>query len=181
MANSKRLRLYRLNPDYVMGLSKIDKNVLSTSRDEGKDTRPFVGIVIAHGDIQYCIPLSSPKPKHDHMRSSLDFSKVFDNNKKLIGVLNFNNMIPVNESVLVDLDITVRPDDSAADRAYKLLMRNQLRWCNVNRDLIRKKAAKLYRIVTERPESARGLVKRCCDFKRLEQALDLWESESPKG
>lgn len=174
MASSERLRLYRLDPDYVRELSMVDKNVLSTSRDEGKDKRPFVGIVIAHGDARYCIPLSSPKPKHDRMRSSRDFSKILDDNGKLIGVLNFNNMIPVNESVLIDIDITVRPGDSASDRAYKLLMRNQLKWCNVNRDLIRRKAAKLYRIVTERPETAYGLVKRCCDFKRLEQALDWW-------
>jgi protein AbiQ len=53
-------------------------------------------------------------------------------------------------------------------------MVDQLRWCNDNRDLIRRKAAKLYDIVTLRPESARGLVQRCCDFKLLEAVLETW-------
>lgn len=54
-------------------------------------------------------------------------------------------------------------------------MRDQLRWCNENRDLIVRKAQKLYRIVVERHVSARGLVRRCCDFKRLEQVMEEWE------
>lgn len=34
---------------------------MSISPAEGKDNRPFVGVVIPHGDSRYCIPLSSPK------------------------------------------------------------------------------------------------------------------------
>ena len=108
------------------------------------------------------------------MKADRDFSKITDRDGKLIGVLNFNNMIPVNETVLRDLDLHAYPGDSPSLRAYKELMRDQLRWCNENRDLIHRKAAKLYEIVTEHPESARGLVRRCCDFKRLEQILELW-------
>ena len=109
------------------------------------------------------------------MKADRDFSKIVSDDGKLIGVLNFNNMIPVNDSVLVDLDISVNPGDSARDRAYKLLMQDQLRWCNANRNIIRHKASKLYWIVVERPQTARGLVRRCCDFKRLEQVLDGWK------
>ena len=108
------------------------------------------------------------------MKADRDFSKITDKKGKLIGVLNFNNMIPVCDAVLLDLDITVHKGDSYNLRAYKELMRDQLRWCNENRDLIVRKAQKLYRIVVERPGSARGLVRRCCNFRRPEQAMEEW-------
>ena len=172
--SSERLRLYRLDPLYVRELSKHDRNVLSTLPEQGKANRPFVGIVVVHGDKSYCVPLSSPKPKHEHMKADRDFSKIVDKKGKLIGVLNFNSMIPVDDRVLVDLDLRPNPADSASNRSYKQLMLDQLRWCNENRDLIRRKAAKLYDIVTLRPESASGLVRRCCDFKMLEALLEDW-------
>ena len=40
------------------------------------------------------IPLSSPKKKHDKMCNSLDFQKI-EVDGKLLGVLNYNLMIPV--------------------------------------------------------------------------------------
>ena len=129
-----RLRLYRLDPEYVHELSLHDKRVMSIEPNENKDKRPFVGIVIPHGRRWYCIPLSSPKPKHATMKADRDFSK----------------------------------------KAYKNLMQDQLRWCNDNRELIQRKAAKLYSIVAKKPSSARGLVRRCCDFPALEKLLDSW-------
>lgn len=171
---SDRLRLHRLDLAYVRDLSRHDANVLSTLPEQGKANRPFVGVVVVRGDKKYCVPLSSPKPKHERMRADRDFAKILDRSGKLIGVLNFNNMIPVSDAVLLDLDLRPRPTDSPEDRAYKQLMADQLRWCNDNRDLIRRKAAKLYDIVTLRPESARGLVRRCCDFKLLEEVLATW-------
>ncbi len=173
---SDRLRLNKLDTEYVRELARVDHNVLSTLPEQGKANRPFVGVVVVRGDKQYCVPLSSPKPKHVRMKADRDFSKIVDRSGRLIGVLNFNNMIPVNDEVLRDLDLRPRPDDSPADRAYKQLMVDQLRWCNENRDLIRRKAAKLYDIVTRRPESARGLVRRCCDFKKLETVLAAWQT-----
>ena len=170
----KRLRLYRLDTAYGLALSRQDKNVLFTSSHKGKETRPFVGVVIPRGEQWYCVPLSSPKPKHQHMHADRDFSKIVDRDGKLIGVLNFNSMIPVNERVLVDIDLRIKQGDSSADMAYKRLMQDQLRWCNNNRELIQRKVEKLYTIVTEQPESARGLVSRCCDFKKLEGILQQW-------
>ena len=55
--------------------------------------RPFVGIVILCNEKQYCIPLSSPKEKHKEMKNTIDFHRVLDEDGKLIGVLDLNNMI----------------------------------------------------------------------------------------
>ena len=109
---SDRLRLYRLDPAYVRELARLDRNVLSTLPEQGKSNRPFVGVVVVRGDKRYCVPLSSPKPQHEHMKADRDFSKIVDSSGKLIGVLNFNSMIPVADPVLIDLDLRPRPADS---------------------------------------------------------------------
>ena len=171
---ANRLRLYRIDMKYIRDLSKADSNVLSVSPQVGKGTRPFIGIVIPRGKTWYCIPLSSPKPKHDRMKNDRDFSKIVDSDGKLIGVLNFNNMIPVCDAVLIEYDITIRQHDDQAERAYKHLLKDQLKWCNDNQNTIRRKAAKLYEIVTEEPCKMRALKKRCCDFKKLEQIMERW-------
>lgn len=145
---------------------------MSVSPQPGKQRRPFVGLVVVCDSRNYCIPLSSPKPKHQRMKSAADFSRICDKNGKLIGALNFNNMIPVEDSVIRPVDMVIRSSDDAATKRYKGLMNDQLDWCNANADVIVRKANRLYELVTKHPERARALVQRCCDFKRLESALD---------
>ena len=68
--------LYKVDMKYIRNLHSIDDKVLSVSPQTGKDNRVFVGIVIVCGVHKYCIPLSSPKPKHKNMKNSMDFSKI---------------------------------------------------------------------------------------------------------
>lgn len=92
-------KLYKVDMKYIRNLHNIDDKVLSVSPQMGKDNRVFVGIVIICGAHKYCIPLSSPKEKHKKMKNSMDFSKI-EINGKLLGVLNFNLMIPIEEEQL---------------------------------------------------------------------------------
>lgn len=87
-------KLYKVDMKYIRNLHNIDDKVLSVSPQAGKDNRVFIGIVIVCGRHKYCIPLSSPKEKHKNMKNSIDFSKI-EVNGKLLGVLNFNLMIPI--------------------------------------------------------------------------------------
>ena len=101
----KRLSLYTVNIKYIRNLhNQGDDRVFSVSPQTGKDNRPFVGIVIICEDKQYCIPLSSPKEKHKTMKNSVDFHRILDAKGKVIGVLDFNNMIPVREDILKVVD-----------------------------------------------------------------------------
>ena len=72
--------------------------------------------------------MSPPKNKHKDMKNSVDFMKIHHGDK-LIGVLNFNNMIPVNEKVIVPLDMKIRSGDTAPIKYYKVLCSKQLKWC----------------------------------------------------
>ena len=167
-----RLKLYHIDLKYIRNLAKIDDHVMSVSPQTGKANRPFVGVVIICDEKEYCIPLTSPKPKHEAMKNAKDFMKMFDKKGKLIGCLNFNNMLPVSSDVLIPVNMRYQPWMNAQDRAYIDLLNNQLDWCNDHRENIVGKAGKLYRIITETPDKFPFLTKRCCDFRKLEQMLE---------
>ena len=105
----KRLGLYTLDVSYVTELAKADSRVMSVSPQQNKENRPFVGVVIVCQDKKYCIPLTSPKPKHQKMNHQRDFLKIIDKKGKFLGALNFNDMIPVDDRLIkmVLLQMTV--------------------------------------------------------------------------
>ena len=116
----KRLNLYTVNMKYIRNLhNQGDDRVFSVSPQVGKGSRPFVGIVVICCKKQYCIPLSSPKEKHKNMKNGVDFHRILDADGKLIGVLDFNNMIPVREDVLREVDLKIHPNDTREMKHYK--------------------------------------------------------------
>lgn len=167
----KRLSLYQIDMKYVRDLSKVDDNIMSVSPQIEKEKRPFIGIIIVCEQKQYCIPLSSPKPKHHKMKNDVDFTKIYDRDK-LIGVLNFNNMVPVSDTVLKYVNIKKNNVDTPEKARFKKLAEKQLDWCQQNQDAIVKKANKLYQMITQTPEKNRNLTRRCCNFKKLEAVLE---------
>lgn len=173
-----RLNLYNIDMKYIRNLSKADDKVLSVAPQEGKENRPLVGIVVICDKISYCIPLSSPKPKHEKMKNDKDFSKILNRNGKTIGVLNFNLMVPVDRSLIYKIDLHISKHDFTRTAEYKHLLNDQLDWCNDNREIICRKANKLYKIVTQTPEKFINLTRRCCDFKKLEAILEKWEAKN---
>jgi protein AbiQ len=83
-------------------------------------------------------------------------------------------MLPVDDEVLLRIDMKIHPGDNAKELAYKELLNDQLDWCNDNLDAITIKAEKLYKIITENPDKMKNLTRRCCDFKKLEQVLEKY-------
>ena len=168
----KRLNLYTVNMKYIRNLhNQGDDRVFTVSPQVGKDSRPFVGIVVICGEKQYCIPLSSPKEKHKNMKNGVDFHRILDADGKLIGVLDFNNMIPVREEVLREVDLKIHSKDTREMKRYKNLMIDQLNFCRQNQDILVKKAKKLYKMVGRKNGSG-PLKRRCLKWSKLEQILD---------
>lgn len=168
----KRINLYTVNTKYIRNLhNQGDDHVFSVSPQTRKDNRPFVGIVIICDDKQYCIPLSSPKAKHYNMKNDVDFHKVLDTNGKLIGVLDFNNMIPVRSDVIEEIKVKILPHDNPSVKHYKNLVIDQLNFCRQNQNIIVSKANKLYRIVNKKNASG-PLKRRCLKWHKLEELLE---------
>ena len=174
----KRLNLYTVNMKYIRNLhNQGDDRVFSVSPQIGKDTRPFVGIVVICEDKQYCIPLSSPKDKHKTMRNGVDFHRVLNADGKLIGVLDFNNMIPVREDLLREVDVQIHPNDSHEIQRYKNLVIDQLKFCRQNQEIIVAKAQKLYRMLGKKNVSGQ-LKRRCLNWNKLEKILDRYDRKN---
>lgn len=155
---------YTVDTCYCDYLRKSDPRVPYTM--DCKENRPFIGIVFSVNGFHYYAPLTSPKPKHLHMKNQIDFIKIQGGEW---GAINLNNMIPVHPYSLTKVEMRISETDSSSDRAYKNLLSNQLTWCNSHRELILKQAEKLYRLIVD--EQAWGtLAKRCCNFT-LDESL----------
>ena len=164
-------KLYKVDMKYIRNLHNIDDKVLSVSPQAGKDNRVFIGIVIVCGSYKYCIPLSSPKEKHKNMKNSMDFSKI-EVNGKLLGVLNFNLMIPIEEEQLQLVDTTIFKRDRENIRYYKKLCTLELEWCQTNNEVICNKANVLYKkYLSNEPFAGRN---RCLNFPKLEAECEKY-------
>ena len=106
------------------------------------------------------------------MKNDVDFTKIMDG-ERLIGVLNFNNMIPVDESCVSSLVLRITEKDDIPSKKYKKMAIKQIEWCRNNQESIVKKANKLYEMIQSEKASA-FLKNRCCDFTRLEKVLQKW-------
>ena len=167
------INLYSVNLKYNRDLHNADDNVMSISPQIKKDTRVFVGIIVLVNNKKYCIPLTSNKEKFN-IKSKEDFIKVpHPSNKnengapQTIAVLNLNNMIPV-------ADFLVQKVDLSKKQPKQNLMINELKWCRDNSQVIINRANKIYNKVTQTPQKDVHLVRRCCDFQKLEKVLEKW-------
>lgn len=173
----EQLSFYTVNMKLIRNMhNQGDKRVFSVSPQIGKDNRPFVGLVVVLDKRQYCIPLSSPKDKHKSMKNGVDFHRILDSDGKLIGVLDFNNMIPVRPDVVRKIQAKIYKNDTPATRHYKELMSDQLTFCRRNQDIIIKKANKLYQMVSQKKTSTQ-LKDRCLNWAKLEQVLDRFHPD----
>ncbi|MBQ5932681.1 MAG: type III toxin-antitoxin system ToxN/AbiQ family toxin [Lachnospiraceae bacterium] len=165
------LSFYKVDMKYIRNLHNIDDKVLSVSPQTGKHNRIFVGIVVVCNNYKYCIPLSSPKKKHNKMKSALDFEKI-EVEGKLLGVLNYNLMIPIQDRQLQIVDLVSHKRDREPVKRYKELCRKELLWCNNHSETICNKANVIYKQCT-----GNGNYKgksRCLDFIRLERECDRY-------
>ena len=169
----ERLNLYRIDMKYIRNLHSVDDRVSSVSPQIGKQHRIYVGIVVLCNERKYLIPLSHPVPKHERMKPRADFDKIVDKRGKLIGVLNYNLMIPVDEAFLQKVDLKPSKLDQPADRYYKQLCIDEITWCRKNQESIINKAKVLYDLCMN-DSNYKGKT-RCLDFRKLEVVCDRYK------
>ena len=145
-----------------------------------KANRPFIGIVFKVNNKEYFAPLSSPKEKHKRMKTNIDFFKIDKGN---LGIINFNNMIPVinNDICRNKLDLEMLSKSlNTDDIKYFRLLKNQLKYCEKNKNIILAKAEKIYNIFTKNleklSESQKKMYRRVNNFKVLEHASKEFEN-----
>ena len=170
----EKLNLYRIDIKYIRNLHNVDNRVSSVSPQIGKQHRIYIGIVIICNTKKYLIPLSHPVSKHQKMSPRADFDKITNKHGKLIGVLNYNLMIPVEDPQLIKENLKNNIKDTISDIHYKQLCIDELNWCRKHSNIIINKANCLYQLCTT-PSNYKGK-SRCLNFKKLELACEKYNS-----
>ena len=161
------LKVVKINSDYCNYMRQFDDKVTFNSLN--KSNRPFIGILFKIQKFEYFAPLSSPKSKHKSMKNMVDFLKIQNGE---LGVVNFNNMIPVMHYNYEFIDLNKITINERETKYYKLL-HEQLNWLNAHHIQVRNKSNNLYNLYinNQLPENLR---KRCCNFKLLEEKCLLY-------
>lgn len=155
------LKLYRISDQYIRFLKSRDLRV----QDNKDRRRPYVGVVLYVGDHRYFVPMESPKPNHTNIKPGRHIMKI-DNGK--LGLLGFNNMIPVHEAALIAFDIDREPNPQYAE-----LLRRQVSFINRSKADVLNHASQTYYSVVHKKN--KFLLKICCDFKKLEYACKQYD------
>ncbi len=134
-------------------------------------TRPFIGIIILGGYNDFFVPLASPKAKHELMSNKkMDIYKIADGK---LGVLNFNNMLPIPKTEIIFFNINIENNDNNNDIKYKTLLRNQLNYINDDKQKNVEKAENLYKSYINNFVD-NSVINRCCSFRLLEEKCNGW-------
>lgn len=167
----KNLYFVKIKEDYIKYLRRFDSKVQDNSNL--KNNKPYIGILIQRDEQKYFAPLSSPKEKHlifdklyNENKLPVDIFLIRDNNEKIIGVINFNNMIPVTDNVIIYFNIK-------EDKNYSLLIKEHI-YCIKHSQEIINKSIKVYNLVTKYNKIS--LIKRSCDFKLLEEKTRIYDN-----
>ena len=158
----RNFKLVKISYKYCDYLRKYDDKVPYNAGV--KELRPFIGILFTVKTCEYFAPLSSPKVKHLSMKNNIDLIKIDNGN---LGVINFNNMIPVNEKNYEVFDLNKKAN-TTSELKRQILLKSQLRWLNNNNKFVKSKAIKLYDLYTNNRLPER-ISERCCNFKLLEE------------
>ena len=146
--------MYEIKDEYIKYLSNYQDHIFA----QQDRNRKYIGIVLEIQGMRYFAPLSSYKEKHKRMTERIDFIKIKD-----YAVINLNNMIPVPNSQVVDIDINKEKDPS-----YRFLLQAESREINRQKAKIRKNAEVVYNYKKSNSNRT-ALAKRINDFELLEK------------
>lgn len=155
------LKICRISDKYIRFLKSRDSRV----QDNKNRRRPYVGVVLYVGAYRYFVPMESPKPNHARIKSGRHIMKLDDGR---LGLLGFNNMIPVHDSALILFDIGKEPDTKYAE-----LLKRQAAFINRHKADVLAHASQTYYSVTSKKN--KFLLDICCDFKKLERACGQYD------
>lgn len=105
------------------------------------------------------------------MKNGKDFRKI---NNGLYGAINFNNMIPVLDSALIEIDIA-----NITDVKYRRLLQNQYNSIKSDEKGILRTAENLRKLLFDEErnlsEYDRIIKQRCCNLVLLEEKYAGWK------
>ncbi len=176
------MKLYAVTDKYIDYLRQFDNKVYDNKEDRRKVMRKYLGIVLTINEMNYYIPMSSPKKsdyKDNQIRKSIvpivrmiSYEEI-DNIPVLKGTLRISNMIPVPDSELI-----LYEPKNEKDKDYKILVEKELEFIKRNEKMIKKYASIIYNQKINNYDVS--YIRNVVDFKLLEEKCKAYKSDSNK-
>lgn len=172
------MKLYAVSDEYIRYLRKFDNKVYDNKENNRKVMRKYLGIVLTINELNYYIPMSSPKNsdyKDNEIRKSIIpiirmvSNEEINNIPVLKGTLRISNMIPVPSSELI-----LYEPKNEQDKDYKILVEKELEFIDKNEEMIKKYAMILYKQKINNYNVS--YIKNVVDFKLLEKKCKEYKS-----
>ena len=152
------LKFYEVDSEYIKYLKENGDEKIPNIEYK-KHKKFFCGIVLTINNFNYFAPVSSYNKKVHTSFLIMDKDK---ENKKLkpISSLRFSFMFPC------PIEYLSQKDFSKEDEKYRNLLRKELRYCNKNREKIKKLANEVYKLGLKEETRKKFNI---CNFKKLEE------------
>ncbi|EIL7880425.1 type III toxin-antitoxin system ToxN/AbiQ family toxin [Listeria monocytogenes] len=165
-----KFSFYTITDEYIGHLREFDKKVHHQYEDNAST---YVGIVLRKNGFNYFVPLSSFSVNKDEKmkKRSQIVIRLFEvnNEENPLGYMLFNNMIPVPDSELINIQL-----DMSVPK-HKMMLK-QLVYMKTIGEKIENKADLVYRKVVE--EEVNYFLNFCCDFRLLEAKAILYKKNN---
>lgn len=173
------MKLYAVTDEYINYLRQFDNKVYDNKEDKRKVMRKYLGIVLTINEMNYYIPMSSPKKsdyKENEIRKSIvPIVRIVSNEEKdnipvLKGTLRISNMIPVPDSELI-----LYEPKKETNKDYKILVEKELVFIEKNGEMIKKYAKIIYNQKINNYDVS--YIKNVVNFKLLEEKCKKYKKE----
>ncbi len=152
------IKFYEIDEEYIDYMCQFDKHLFHNKQAHQTNKRKYIGILFKVDNLDYFVPLSSFKPKHESMNETIDFIKLGN-----YAVVNLGSMLPVVKICCHFVDFS-----NIDDKKYRCLLVAEYLEIKSHAELILKNAKIVY---SHKLHKGNGtpLARRCADFKLLEQ------------
>ena len=163
-----KIQLLIIDKDYLNDLRKFEPRIPYEDYGEGH-YKPFVGPLFKlhsndTNEIYYVSNITSPKPRHERLKGSLDMLKLKNRSGHLLGVVNLNYMFPVPAKYVKEVTANILKNGfyNKSDKAINTLY---YELSLLEKSNVRSRANKVYfnKITNEDP----FLAQRSFDFLNL--------------
>ena len=152
------LKFYEVDGEYIKYL-RVNGDQKIPNIEYEKHKKFFCGIVLTINNFNYFAPVSSYNKKVHTSFLIMDKDRE-TKELKAISSLRFSFMCPC------PIEYLSQKDFSKEDEKYKILLRKELHYCNINREKIKKMANEVYRLGLNEKNRQKFNI---CDFKKLEE------------
>lgn len=152
------LKFYEVDGEYIKYL-RVNGDQKIPNIEYEKHKKFFCGIVLTINNFNYFAPVSSYNKKVHTAFLIMDKDRETEE-LKAISSLRFSFMFPC------PIEYLNQKDFSKEDEKYKILLRKELHYCNINREKIKKMANEVYKLGLNEKNRQKFNI---CDFKKLEE------------